>query len=120
VQAILSIVLVIIQNTQTMDETFGHKIKELREAAMLKLRDVSRSTGLTSGYLSLLENGKQIGLPSEETIRKIAELYGANADELILLADKLPSDEYEAIKSARRNGTLSKEHVFEMLRTATK
>lgn len=97
--------------------SFGQKIKELRENNQLTLREAAQQLDLTSGYLSLLENGKQVGFPSEDTIRKIARLYSINPDELILLADKLPSDELEAIKDARRNG-LGKKEFFELLRTA--
>jgi HTH-type transcriptional regulator, competence development regulator len=98
-----------------MDRTFGQRIKELREQHSFTLREVAQAVDITAGYLSLLENNKHVGLPSEETICKIAELYKAQAEELILLADKLPSDEYEAIKTARKNGTVTREHIFELL-----
>lgn len=100
-----------------MEQTFGQRLRNLREQSKFTLREAAQKIGLTSGYLSLLEHEKQVGLPSEETIRKIADLYSINADELILLAGKLPSDEYEAVKAARKNG-LGKEEFFQLLRIA--
>lgn len=87
-----------------MTITFGKKLKQLREFHKLTLREVARKTDLTSGYLSLLENEKQIGFPSEDTIRRIAEIYTTDPDELILLSGRLPQDEYENVKNARLSG----------------
>lgn len=94
------------------ETNFGKRIKQIREEKSIALREAARKTGLSSGYLSLLENGKQVGLPSENTIRQIAIVLDVEADELILLADRLPDDELQAIRIARQTGLISKADIL--------
>ena len=44
-----------------------------------------------------MENGKLQNYPSESIIRKMADVLGIDADELILLAKKVPSNIRETI-----------------------
>ena len=72
--------------------TFGEKLRSLRRDKKLSQRDLAERVGLNFTYLSKIENGKLdfAGYPSEETILKLAEALGADPDELLLMAEKVP------------------------------
>ena len=71
--------------------TFGGRIRQLRKAHRLTLRELAAQVGIDFTYLSKIEND-QGAPPAEATIRRLAEVLGADEDELILLADKLPEE----------------------------
>ena len=71
--------------------TFGTRIRQLRKEHDLTLRELAEQVGIDFTYLSKIENGKG-DPPSEETIRRLAKVLHADAEELVLLADKLPAD----------------------------
>jgi HTH-type transcriptional regulator, competence development regulator len=75
-----------------MPQTFGQRIKELRKAKGLGQRAVAAQVGINFTYLSKIENDKVdfAAFPSEETIRKLAKVLGADVDELLLMAEKIP------------------------------
>ncbi len=75
-----------------MGMTFGERIRELRKANDLSQRDLADKVGINFTYLSKIENGKLdfAQFPSEETIRNLAQALGADEDELLLLAQKIP------------------------------
>jgi transcriptional regulator with XRE-family HTH domain len=72
--------------------TFGKRILELRTAKNLTQREVADKIGINFTYLSKIENDKlqQDTFPGEDTIKKLAEALGANEDELLLLAQRIP------------------------------
>lgn len=72
--------------------TFGKKIRELRKAKALGQRTVAAEVGINFTYLSKIENDKVdfAAFPSEETIRKLAKVLGADVDQLLLMAEKIP------------------------------
>lgn len=72
--------------------TFGNRIRELRHAKNLTLRDVAKRVKVTFTYLSKIENQKlSFGeFPSNDTILKLADALDADPDELLLLAEKIP------------------------------
>jgi transcriptional regulator with XRE-family HTH domain len=74
--------------------TFGERIRELRKAKNLTLRDVAKKVRVNFTYISKIENHKlDFGeYPSEDLIRKLAKVLDANEDELLLLAKKIPED----------------------------
>jgi HTH-type transcriptional regulator, competence development regulator len=74
--------------------TFGERIRELRKAKNLTLRDVAKKVKVNFTYISKIENHKlDFGeYPSEDLIRKLAKVLDANEDELLLLAKKIPED----------------------------
>jgi transcriptional regulator with XRE-family HTH domain len=80
---------------------FGVRVRELRKAQGLSQRDLAERVGIDFTYLSKIENGR-MEPPSEEVIRRIAQELGADADELILLADKFPSDLARELKTPER------------------
>lgn len=97
--------------------TFGERIKQLREQNNISLRELAKRVELTAGYISQLERNLTLaGLPSEENIKKIARVLNANETELLLLADRLPSEVVSDIKEKMRNG-LTSEQIFELLRS---
>lgn len=70
---------------------FGPRIRQLRKEHDLTLRELAERVGVNFTYLSKIETGKG-DPPSEETIRRLAQVLDVDPDQLILLADKLPSD----------------------------
>lgn len=72
--------------------TFGQKIRQLRKAQSLSQRDLAERVRVSFTYISKIENGHlDFGdYPSEELILKLAKALGADADELLLLAKKIP------------------------------
>lgn len=72
--------------------TFGNRIRELRQAKNLTLRDVAKRVKVTFTYLSKIENQKlSFGeFPSDDLIVRLARILGVDPDELLLLAEKIP------------------------------
>ncbi len=79
---------------------FGKRLRELRVKAGLSQRELAkkvvvhkkgRDVGVDFTYLSKIETGN-MAPPSEQTIRALAKELNTDANELILLAEKMPSD----------------------------
>lgn len=71
-----------------MQHSLGGRLRQLREARGLSLRDLEDETGLSNGYLSLLENNK-IKQPKPPVLHKLAEALGVPYIELMGLAGYL-------------------------------
>ncbi len=71
---------------------FAEKLRELRQAKNLSQRALASMVGVDFTYLSKIENEKLdfAQYPSEDLILKLAEALEADADELMLLAEKIP------------------------------
>jgi transcriptional regulator with XRE-family HTH domain len=71
---------------------FAEKLRELRQAKNLSQRALASVVGVDFTYLSKIENEKLnfAQYPSEDLILKLAEALDADADELLLLAEKIP------------------------------
>ena len=71
---------------------FGERVRQLRKAKKLTLRDLASKVGVNFTYLSKIENGKlDFGdYPSEALICKLARVLKADEDELLILAEKIP------------------------------
>jgi transcriptional regulator with XRE-family HTH domain len=71
---------------------FGDRVRELRLARNLTLRDLAGKVGVDFTYISKIENQKlSFGeYPSEELIRKLAKALAADADGMLILAEKIP------------------------------
>ena len=78
-------------------ETFGQKIKRLRKAKKMTQSELAESVGVDFTYISKIENGKSLRTPAESTIRKLAMFLETNAEELILLAKKVPQNFQETV-----------------------
>jgi HTH-type transcriptional regulator, competence development regulator len=83
---------------------FGDRVRELRKAKGLTLRDAAKPAGMDFTYLSKLETGKLTYTPSSDVIRALAKVLGADPLELLRLADKLPPELglVSAVPAARR------------------
>jgi transcriptional regulator with XRE-family HTH domain len=82
-------------------ETFGQLVREKRlhglgGAGEYSVRQVAKRIGVTPSFLSKVERG-DLPPPSEETVKKLAAVLGANPDVLLALAGKVSSDLKEAI-----------------------
>lgn len=71
---------------------FGERIRELRQAKQLTLRDLAAKVDVGFTYLSKIENHKlEDGhAPSEKLIHKLAAELDGDEEELLLLAEKVP------------------------------
>jgi len=74
-------------NTNT---TLGEVIRKARVAAGRSLRDFAKGLGITPSYQSDIENDRRI--PSEEVLKKIAELLSLDYEELMALAGRFGED----------------------------
>jgi transcriptional regulator with XRE-family HTH domain len=71
---------------------FGNRVRELRKAKGLSLRGLAAKVGVGFTYLSRVENEKlEYGdYPSDQLICKLAKTLDGDADELLILAKKIP------------------------------
>ena len=76
---------------------FGEKIKRLREDRNFSQRQFALQLDITPTYMSKIERG-ELPPPSEEVVKKMAQLLGCNSDELLADADKVDSDLLAIIK----------------------
>lgn len=60
----------------------GAKLRELRGRQGISLRQIARTTGINSGYLSQLERG-EVSQPGPSMLNRLAEAYGVPADSLL-------------------------------------
>jgi len=65
-----------------MPKKLGELLLEQRQLKGLNLRRVEEETGVSNGYLNLLENGK-VGEPSPNILYKLAEFYGIEYADLL-------------------------------------
>jgi len=71
---------------------FGRRLRELRQARKMTLRDLAAKVGVGFTYLSKIENHKleEGHSPSEKLIHKLAVELDADEQELLFLAEKVP------------------------------
>src|SRR5262249_25081801 len=71
---------------------FGERLRQLRQAKGYTLRDLAAMVGGGYSYLSRCETGTLAfaDYPGEALILKLAAALDADADELLLLAQKIP------------------------------
>jgi transcriptional regulator with XRE-family HTH domain len=70
--------------------TFGQPLRELRKKKGLTQRELANQAGIDFTYLSKIENDLPGYRPSEDVIRRLAKVLGADPEELVLLAEKIP------------------------------
>jgi len=75
---------------------FGDYLKTIRKRNQISQRELANLVGVDFTYISKIENDA-MPAPSEDTIKKIASVLGEDADKMILLAKKIPSDFHEVI-----------------------
>ncbi len=72
------------------NRTLGDVIRDARTKLDLSLRDVTKRLGITPSYLSDIENNRRI--PSEEVLRKLADLLNLEYDDLMARAGRFGED----------------------------
>lgn len=70
---------------------FGRRLKEARDARDESLREIQRRSGLNSGYLSQLENGKIVH-PSPSILQKVAAGYRLRFEDVLAWVGYVPSE----------------------------
>ncbi|XZE55775.1 helix-turn-helix domain-containing protein [Planctomycetaceae bacterium SH139] len=76
---------------------FGARLREKRLAKQITLRKFATMIGVSSTYLSQVEQGRY-DPPTADRVRQIAEILGEDVDLWIGLADRVPEDMEEIVK----------------------
>lgn len=76
---------------------FGEVLRELRVEKEFSLRKFAQLVGVSPTYLSLVEQGNA-DPPTADRVKCMADLLGANSDEWIALAGRVPDDLPEIIQ----------------------
>lgn len=79
-----------------MGKPLGAYLRRLRKEHSKSLKVAGPELGLSYSYLSKLENGHLE--PSRETIESLASYYDVDAEQLAVLAGKLPHDVLEILQ----------------------
>lgn len=103
--------------------TFGQTLRECRLKRNLTLRKFAEMAGVSPTYVSQVEQGN-VDPPTAERVKTMADLLGANSDEWIALADRVPDDLPGIIKGRpnempellREANNLTPEHIQDILR----
>ena len=102
-------------------------MRQLRLAQRLTQRELAERVGVDFTYLSKLENDRMERPPSEDLLRRLAKELETDADELILLAERVPRDvaeivirRPEASELLRSMNKLSREEWVQMVQEAKK
>lgn len=68
-------------------------MREIRREWQLTQRELAKRLGVSFSYISKVENEKLRfgGYPSEKLILKLADILKTDAEELMLLTDKVPA-----------------------------
>lgn len=103
--------------------SLGGYLRDLRHAAGLSQRAAAQSVGVSFPHISKVESGHEV--PSADLLRALAKAYGADPDELLLAADRLPEDVEDAVIEKRelapqflrswRSGRISDDEVRRLL-----
>lgn len=82
--------------------TFGEWVKYLRkDDKQLTQEELAKMLGITPTYISKIENDKLAVLPSEDLIRRMAQVLGDREEHMLTTAGKINGNKLEAI--ARHN-----------------
>ena len=80
---------------------FGAYVRQEREGREIGLREMAKMIGVSPTYLSKIERD-EFAPPAEDKVRKIAEIFGCDIDELLALAGRVSSDLSEIIRERPR------------------
>ena len=80
---------------------FGRLVRRERMVRGIGLREMAKKVGVSPTYLSQIERG-EFKPPTEDKVRKIAEIIGQDPDELLALAGRVASDLTEIIRRRPR------------------
>lgn len=75
----------------------GERLRQLRVDAGLNQRELAARVGVGFPYISKIETGKEF--PSVDVICRLAEVLGTDEDELLVMAEQIPADFVEVVKT---------------------
>lgn len=78
--------------------SFGTMLKKLREQHNITQRELASKVDVDYTYISKIEN-EALDPPSEETLIKMADVFGVDRYDFILSAKKIPTDFEFAIRT---------------------
>lgn len=81
-----------------VSESFGQRVRRVREGKKLGLREAAAKLNISPAYLSRIERDDEKTPPAEDVIRAIAQLCDDSFDDLMHLAGRIPSDVKEYLK----------------------
>lgn len=95
----------------------GEKIKTLRKAKKWTMADLSQRSGLSKGYISMLERGvnpttNKEPIPTLETVYKIANAFGVPSDTLLDNVEGQVSINKVNLIETKRTGTIRRVPVL--------
>ncbi|WP_262176514.1 helix-turn-helix domain-containing protein [Saccharococcus sp. Marseille-Q5394] len=94
-------------------QSFGARLKLLRKSKMLSLTELSRISGVSSPYLSQIENDKFI--PSITILRNLAVALNVNLYDLALESGVYTEEDLRSLhRTARKNFLTDEEFTFEL------
>lgn len=82
-------------------ERFGSFIRRQREAKEIGLREMAKKIDVSATYLSKVERD-EFSPPTEDKVKKIAEIIECDPDELLALAGRVASELTEIIRERPR------------------
>lgn len=99
-----------------IDITFGQYLKQLRDSRDITLRELSRKTGISTAYLSEVENDRTNPLTKErmDVVIKVMELTHAEQNTLYDLAGRARNE----VAADLPDYIMSNDYVTAALRTA--
>ena len=80
---------------------FGAFIRREREKREIGLREMAKKIGISPTYLSKVERDEFLP-PAEDRVRKIADIFDIDVDELLACAGKVSSDLSDIIREHPR------------------
>lgn len=83
-----------------MATPFGDALREQRRIAGISQRELAERIGLDFSYISKVENGR-LPPPSADTIVAICTVFGINAETLLALTGKIPSEVQKTVSGSR-------------------
>lgn len=75
-----------------MPSELGQRIRGARLDRGIGLRELAKTIGKSPGFVTQLECEDEVPSVAEETLRSVARELGLDADELLVLARRTPSD----------------------------
>ena len=82
-------------------EKFGATVRREREKLEIGLREMAKKIGVSATYLSKIERD-EFPPPAEDKVRKIAEIFDCDVDQILARAGKVSSDLSEIIRERPR------------------
>lgn len=80
-------------------EKLGERLKRIRQARELGLRETAAMVGISSTYLSRIENCQDPTPPKEKVIRDLAAVLEDDFDQLMRLAGRVPEDVQKVLRA---------------------